>query len=83
IHDWFQRLRGAATAEEWDLIGALTFHNLRRDFEFCAREAGFTEDELAAYLGRGRKRGPNEVRGSHSGVDPQQLREKLLRLRST
>ena len=44
IHAWFQELRGAATPEEWELIGKLTFHDLRRDFAFRAREAGFTDD---------------------------------------
>ena len=84
IHAWFQQLREAATPEEWELIGALTFHSLRRDFEFRAREAGFTEDELAAYLGRVRKRGQyaGKARESRSGVDPELLREKLHRLKS-
>jgi site-specific recombinase XerD len=84
IHAWFQQLREAATPEEWELIGALTFHTLRRDFEFRAREAGFTEDELAAYLGRVRKRGQyaGKARESRSGVESEQLREKLLRLKS-
>ena len=58
IHAWFQELRGAATPEEWELIGELTFHDLRRDFAFRAREAGFSETELAAYLGLVRKRRP-------------------------
>jgi site-specific recombinase XerD len=85
IHAWFQQLREAATPEEWALIGGLTFHNLRRDFESRAREAGFTEDELAAYLGRMHKRGPTagKAPGSRSVVAPEQLRGKLHALKTT
>jgi site-specific recombinase XerD len=82
IHAWFQELRGAATPEEWELIGGLTFHDLRRDFAFRAREAGFSETELAAYLGLGHRPIAGDVPGMRREVDPQQLREKLHRLKS-
>ena len=85
IHAWFQKLRESALPEERDLLGGLTFHNLRRDFEFRAREAGFTEDELATYLGRGHGRGStaNKAQVSRAGADPEQLRRKLHKLRTT
>ena len=82
IHSWFQELRGAATPEEWELIGELTFHDLRRDFAFRAREAGFSETELAAYLGLGHHPIAGDGAGKRREVDPEQLREKLLRLKS-
>jgi len=82
IHAWFQGLRGSATPKEWDLIGTLTFHDLRRDFELRAREAGFTEAELAVYLGRHLRPITGEAPHPHNGVNAEQLRAKLLRPKS-
>jgi site-specific recombinase XerD len=82
IHAWFQELRWAAAPEEWELIGELTFHDLRRDFAFRARETGFSETELAAYLGLGHRPIAGDGAGKRREVDPEQLREKLLRLKS-
>jgi len=42
---------------EWEKIADLTFHNLRHDFAHRAREAGWTLEEIAYYLGHITKKG--------------------------
>lgn len=51
IHHWFRTLKRSATREQWDLIADITFHGLRHDFAHRAREAGWTLEEIAYYLG--------------------------------
>ena len=51
IHQWFQSLKRHATAEQLELIVGLSFHDLRHDFAHSAREAGWTLEEVAYYLG--------------------------------
>ena len=40
VHHWFRKLRSDATKDEWELVGDVTFHDLRHDFAHRAREAG-------------------------------------------
>ncbi len=40
VHHWFRKLRSKATKDEWELVGDVTFHDLRHDFAHRAREAG-------------------------------------------
>ncbi len=51
IHHWFRTLKQQANKEEWELINNLSFHDLRHDFAHRAREAGWTLEEIAYYLG--------------------------------
>src|SRR5207237_610090 len=51
IHQWFGGLKRQANREEWELIADLSFHDLRHDFAHRAREAGWTLEEIAYYLG--------------------------------
>jgi site-specific recombinase XerC len=51
IHHWFRALKARATKREWDLIGDLTFHDLRHDFAHRVRVAGWALEEVAYYLG--------------------------------
>lgn len=51
LHHWFRDLKGRATPEEQKQIGAVRFQDLRDDFAYRAREAGWTEEEVAYYLG--------------------------------
>src|SRR6266702_3159593 len=51
IHHWFRTLKRQANKEEWELIADLSFHDLRHDFAHRAREAGWTLEEVAYYLG--------------------------------
>ncbi len=51
IHVWWRTLKARATKDEWLLIHDLTFHDLRHDFAHRARDAGWTLEEIAYYLG--------------------------------
>ena len=51
VHHWFRKLRSNATRDEWELVGDVTFHDLRHDFAHRAREAGWHLEEVAYYLG--------------------------------
>jgi site-specific recombinase XerD len=37
IHHWLRALKRCATKAEWDLIAAITYHDLRHDFAHRAR----------------------------------------------
>jgi site-specific recombinase XerD len=51
IHYWFRTLKGQANKHQWEAIQELTFHDLRTDFAHRAREAGWSFQEVAHYLG--------------------------------
>jgi site-specific recombinase XerD len=51
IHYWFRTLKAQATQDQWAMIQELTFHDLRHDFAYRAREAGWSLEEVAHYLG--------------------------------
>ncbi|BCL78993.1 tyrosine recombinase XerD [Ktedonobacteria bacterium brp13] len=51
IHQWWQQLKTLARAAEYEVIGDLTFHDLRHDFGHRARAAGWSLEEVAYYLG--------------------------------
>jgi site-specific recombinase XerD len=51
IHCWFRMLKAGATEDQWKLIADLTFHDLRYDFASRAREAGWSLEKVASYLG--------------------------------
>jgi len=57
IHHWFRTLKARATKDQWEHIADLTFHDLRHDFAHRAREAGWTLEEVAYYLGHVTKKG--------------------------
>lgn len=57
IHHWFRTLKAQATKDEWELIHDVTYHELRHDFAHRAREAGWTIEEVAYYLGHVTKKG--------------------------
>src|SRR5207245_4685863 len=52
IHYWFRMLKAQATKNQWNSIQDLTFHDLRCDFACRAREAGWSLEEVAYYLGQ-------------------------------
>jgi site-specific recombinase XerC len=51
IHYWFRTLKAQATKSQGEVIQDLTFHDLRYDFAYRAREAGWSLDKVAHYLG--------------------------------
>ena len=57
IHYWFRTLKAQATTDEFPLIADLTFHDLRYDFAHRAREAGWSLEKVAYYLGLTTKQG--------------------------
>ena len=57
IHYWFRKLKALATKAQFPVIQHLTFHDLRQDFAYRAREAGWSIEEVANYLGLATKKG--------------------------
>src|SRR5437588_5049932 len=57
IHYWFRKLKALATKVQFPVIQHLTFHDLRQDFAYRAREAGWSLEEVATYLGLATKKG--------------------------
>src|SRR2546421_3231702 len=57
IHYWFRTLKAQATTDQFPLIQDITFHDLRYDFAHRAREAGWSLEKVAYYLGLTTKQG--------------------------
>ena len=57
IHYWFRKLKALAAKAQFPVIQHLTFHDLRQDFAYRAREAGWSIEEVANYLGLATKKG--------------------------
>src|SRR5579859_4462733 len=57
IHYWFRTLKAQATKDQGESIQDHTFHDLRHDFALRAREAGWSLEEVARYLGLVTKKG--------------------------
>ena len=57
IQYWFRTLKVQATTDQWASIQDLTFDDLRQDFACRAREAGWSPEEVAYYLGLVTKKG--------------------------
>jgi site-specific recombinase XerD len=83
IHQWWRAFKQQATKDEWALIGDVTFHDLRHDFAHRAREAGWTLEEVAYYLGHVTQRGTPAIQTTirYTQVSRAQVREKLRLLR--
>src|SRR6266568_9089776 len=79
IHYWFRTLKGRATKDQWELIHDLTFHDLRHDFAHRAREAGWSLEEVAYYLGHVTKKGTPAIQTTvrYTQVSREQVKEKL------
>jgi site-specific recombinase XerD len=79
IHHWFRTLKRQANHEEWELIADLSFHDLRHDFAHRAREAGWTLEEVAYYLGHVTMKGTPAIQTTvrYTQVSRAQVKEKL------
>jgi site-specific recombinase XerD len=79
IHHWFRTLKRQATSDQWEKIADLTFHNLRHDFAHRAREAGWTLEEVAYYLGHVTKKGTPAIQTTarYTQVSRELVKEKL------
>lgn len=83
IHHWFRNLKAQATKDQWEHIADLTFHDLRHDFAHRAREAGWSLEEVAYYLGHVTKKGTPAIQTTvrYTQVNREQVKEKLKLLR--
>jgi len=80
IHHWLRTLKEKkATKGEWELIKDITFHDLRHDFAHRCREAGWTLEEIAYYLGHITKQGAPAIQTTarYTQVSREQIKEKL------
>lgn len=53
IYYWFHTLKAQTPQDQWHVLQNLTLHNVRYDFAYRAREAGWSPEEVAYYLGYG------------------------------
>ncbi|WP_205672434.1 tyrosine-type recombinase/integrase [Ammoniphilus sp. YIM 78166] len=83
IHHWFRTLKSMATKDEWELILDITFHDLRHDFAHRAREAGWTLEEIAYYLGHVTKKGMPAIQTTirYTQASREQIKEKLKQIK--
>ena len=83
IHHWFRTLKRQANQEEWTLIADLSFHDLRHDFAHRARDAGWTLEELAYYLGHVTMKGTPAIQTTvrYTQVSRAQVKDKLKLLK--
>src|SRR6266487_432112 len=83
IHHWFRKLKARATKDQWEYIADLTFHDLRHDFAHRAREAGWSLEEVAYYLGHVTKKGTPAIQTTvrYTQVSREQVKEKLKYVR--
>jgi len=83
IYYWFRTLKEQATEDQREVIADLTFHDLRHDFAHRAREAAWSPEEVAYYLGRGTKNGVTAfpVTPGSLQVSREQVQQKLKHIK--
>ncbi len=83
IHVWWQGLKERARRAEAELIGDITFHDLRHDFAHRAREAGWSLEEVAYYLGHITKSGTPAIATTvrYTQVSREQVKNKLKEIK--
>ena len=79
IHHWFRGLKVQAKKNEWELIEALSYHDLRHDFAHRARAKGWSLEEIAYYLGHITQRGTPAVQTTvrYTQASREQIKAKL------
>ena len=82
VHHWFRSLKADAKKAEWDLIEDVSYHDLRHDFAHRAREAGWTLEEIAFYLGHTTKRGTPAIQTTirYTQASCEQIKAKIHEL---
>ncbi len=83
IYYWFRMLKTQATEDQWELIQDLTLHDLRYDFAHRAREAGWSLEEVAYYLGHVTKKGVPALQTivRYTQVSREQVKQKLKNIK--
>jgi site-specific recombinase XerD len=84
IHHWLRTLKTQATKTEWDLIQDITFHDFRHDFAHRAREAGWSLEEVAYYLGHITRKGTPALQTTvrYTQASREQIKTKLTLIKS-
>lgn len=79
IHVWWQTIKERVRKVEAELIEDVTFHDLRHDFAHRAREAGWSLEEVAYYLGHITKAGTPAIQTTvrYTQVSREQVKGKL------
>jgi site-specific recombinase XerD len=80
-HLWMQA-KQQGTHEEWQRIAGVTFHDVRHDFAHRAREAFWSLEEIAVYLGHQTKDGAPAIANTVRYTLPsrRQLKERIQKL---
>lgn len=83
IHVWWQGIKEQARKAEAELIGEVTFHDFRHDFAHRAREAGWSLEEVASYLGHSTKSGTPAIQTTmrYTQVRKEQVKRRLKDLK--
>lgn len=83
IHHWFRALKQRAPSDQWEKIADLSFHDLRHDFAHRTRDAGWTLEEIAYYLGHVTKKGTPAIQTTarYTQVSREQVKDKLKRIK--
>jgi len=83
IAHWWRQLRATATKAECELVDDVTIHDLRHDFAHRAREAGWSLEEVAYYLGHITRRGLPAIATTarYTQVSREQVKDKLRLLK--
>jgi integrase len=79
IHHWFRTLKGLANQKEGELIDDITFHDLRHDWAHRARQAGWSLEEVAYYLGHVTRKGTPAIQTTarYTQVSREAVKQKL------
>ncbi len=79
IYAWFRSLKAQVTKGQRDVIEALTFQDLRYDFACRAREAGWSLEEVAYYLGQVTRQGVPALQTTvpYTQVSREHVQQKL------
>jgi len=83
IYYWFHALKTQALKDQHILIQDLTFHNLQRDFDYRARKAGWSPEEVAHYLGRPTEKDMYAIETTigYTQTSREQIKQKLKNIK--
>lgn len=81
IHHWFRAMKQRARADQWENSADLSFQRLRHDFAHRAREAGWTREEIASYLGHVTKKGILAIQTTarYTQANQEQVKNKQIK----
>lgn len=82
LHAWWRSVKEQASRHQWEEIVDITFHDLRHDFAHRARQAGWSLEEVAYYLGHTTKKGTPAIgtTARYTQVSREQVKEKLKQI---